>query len=405
MNIATVIADSAAAQAAVIRTDAEALACAERLAQQFDQGAAERDRERRLPYAELAAFSASGLWGITVPRRFGGAEVSSATLAKVIARIAQADGSLGQIPQNHFYALEVLRVNGSEAQQARLFNEALQGHRFGNALAEFTGRDSQQRSTRLLKTQEGWWVQGQKFYATGALFADRVPTSVIDEQGVQHLAFLPRSAPGLQVIDDWSGFGQRTTGSGSVRLDNVPVVPEDVVPFQAAFERPTSVGPFAQMLHAAIDIGIARGAYEATLAFVRERARPWPDSGVEAAHNDPLTLSDIGRVALRLHAAEAVLERAGGYLDAARAAPDAQNVAAASLAVATARALGTDISLLAGNKLIELGGTRASLAEDGLDRFWRNARVHTLHDPVRWKYHAIGNYHLNDQLPPRTGYL
>jgi SfnB family sulfur acquisition oxidoreductase len=378
---------------------------ADALAQDFATGASHRDRQRQLPVDELERFSASGLWGITVPRRFGGAEVSTITLAKVIARIAQADGSLGQIPQNHFYALEVLRVNGSEAQQQRLFSEALRGRRFGNALAEFTTRDAAQRTTRLIQGPNGWYVQGQKFYATGALFAQRVPTSVVDDQGVQQLAFLPKHAQGLRVIDDWSGFGQRTTGSGSVVLDQVPVDPQDVVPFQAAFERPTSVGPFAQILHAAIDIGIARGAYEATLAFVRSRARPWPDSGVNAATEDPLTLAEVGRVAIKLHAAEALLTRAGAHLDIARSAPDAQSVAAASLAVAAARALGTEVSLLAGNKLIELGGARASLAEDGLDRFWRNARVHTLHDPVRWKYHAIGNYYLNDQLPPRKGYL
>ena len=394
-----------AGHAAVIESDAQALDVAEALAEEFATGAAQRDRHRQLPFQALERFSASGLWGITVPRRFGGADVTCATLAKVIARIAQADGSLGQIPQNHFYALEVLRVNGSQAQQQRLFSEALQGHRFGNALAEFGTRDAAQRTTRLQQGPGGWTVHGRKFYATGALFAQRVPTSVIDDQGVQQLAYLPRNAPGLEVIDDWSGFGQRTTGSGTVLLDQVPVSPEDVVPFQASFERPTSVGPFAQILHAAIDIGIARGAYEATLAFVRERARPWPDAGIQAATDDPLTISDIGRVAIDLHAAEALLERAGAHLDIARSAPDAQSVAAASLAVAAARAVGTEVSLLAGNKLIELGGARASLAEDGLDRFWRNARVHTLHDPVRWKYHAIGNYHLNDQLPPRKGYL
>jgi SfnB family sulfur acquisition oxidoreductase len=393
------------AGAALIETDAQALEAAEALAQAFAIGAAQRDRERALPYAALERFSASGLWGITVPRRFGGAQVSSATLAKVIARFAQADGSLGQIPQNHFYALEVLRVNGTEAQQQRLFAEALAGVRFGNALAEFNTPNAALRTTRLHRHSAGWTVHGQKFYATGALFAQRVPTSVIDDQGVQHLAFLSRDAHGLKVIDDWSGFGQRTTGSGSVVLDQVPVLPEDVVPFQTAFERPTSVGPFAQILHAAIDIGIARGAYEATLAFVRERARPWPDAGIAAASEDPLTVSEIGRLAIDLHAAEAVLARAGAQLDIARATPTADSVAQASLAVAAARALGTEVALLAGNKLIELGGARACLIEDGLDRFWRNARVHTLHDPVRWKYHAIGNYHLNDQLPPRTGYL
>jgi SfnB family sulfur acquisition oxidoreductase len=389
----------------LIENDAQALYVAAQLAAQFALEAAQRDRERRLPHAELEAFSRSGLWGISVPRAFGGADVSSATLAKVIALISAADGSLGQIPQNHFYALEVLRVNGSLAQQQRLFAEALAGARFGNALAEINTPTSQVRTTSLTRDGDGFRISGRKFYATGALYAQRVPTSAVDEQGVQHMVFVDRNAPGLSIVDDWSGFGQRTTGSGTVLLDNVRVDARDVVPFQASFERPTSVGPLAQIIHAAIDTGIARGAYQDTLRFVREHARPWPDSGIEKATDDPLTISEIGRLAIRLHAAEALLERAGALVDRSRQAPDADSVAQASLAVAEARALSTEIALAAGSKLIELGGARASLAEHGLDRHWRNARVHTLHDPVRWKFHAIGNYPLNQQLPPRKGYI
>lgn len=388
---------------ALIGSDAEALEIANALAEVFRTGAAQRDRERLLPHAELERFSRSGLWAISVPKAFGGAGVSSVTLAKVIARIAQADGSLGQIPQNHFYALEVLRINGTAEQQRRLYGEVLQGVRFGNALAELGTRTSQDRTTRLIADGENFRIDGRKFYATGALYAQRIPTLAVDEQGVGHLAFVPRHAPGLEIIDDWSGFGQRTTGSGSVLLRQVPVAAADVVPFQASFERPTTVGPFAQLLHAAIDIGIARAAYEDTLTFVRNSSRPWIDSGVDKASDDPLTLKAVGRLAIHLHAAEALLERAGEILDLAQAAPDAASVAAASIAVAEARAIGTEGSLALSSKLLELAGSRATLAEHNLDRHWRNARTHTLHDPVRWKYHAVGNYHLNDALPPRRG--
>ncbi|UCJ16715.1 SfnB family sulfur acquisition oxidoreductase [Pseudomonas sp. MM211] len=388
---------------ALIGSDAEALEIANALAEVFRAGAAQRDRERLLPHAELELFSRSGLWAISVPKAFGGAGVSSVTLAKVIARIAQADGSLGQIPQNHFYALEVLRINGTLEQQRRLYGEVLQGVRFGNALAELGTKTSQDRTTRLIADGENFHIDGRKFYATGALYAQRIPTLAVDEQGIGHLAFVPRHAPGLDIIDDWSGFGQRTTGSGSVLLQQVPVAAADVVPFQASFERPTTVGPFAQLLHAAIDIGIARGAYADTLSFVRNSSRPWIDAGVDKASDDPLTLKAIGRLAIHLHAAEALLERAGELLDLAQAAPDAASVAAASIAVAEARAIGTEASLALSNKLLELAGSRGTLAEHNLDRHWRNARTHTLHDPVRWKYHAVGNYYLNDVLPPRRG--
>ncbi|MDZ5602983.1 SfnB family sulfur acquisition oxidoreductase [Pseudomonas sp. RP23018S] len=387
----------------IITSDRQALDVAEHIAQQLHTGSAERDRERRLPHAELALFSRSGLWAISVPKAFGGAGVSNVTLAQVIARIAQADASLGQIPQNHFYALEVLRVNGTQAQRQRLYAEVLAGRRFGNALAELGTKTAHDRTTRLTRDGAGYRIDGRKFYATGALYAQRIPTSVIDEQGQQQLAFVPADSPGLQVIDDWSGFGQRTTGSGSVQFEQVYVDAEDVVPFQSAFERPTPVGPLAQILHAAIDTGIARAAFEDATQFVRSRSRPWIDSKVDKASDDPLTLKSIGHLAIRLHAAEALLERAGEALDRAQADSTAETVAAASIAVAEARALSTEISLAAGTTLFELAGSQATLAEHNLDRHWRNARVHTLHDPVRWKYHAIGNYYLNDELPPRRG--
>ncbi|MCD5979490.1 SfnB family sulfur acquisition oxidoreductase [Pseudomonas quasicaspiana] len=390
-------------RAALIENDEQALHIAQELAAHFKRESAARDQERRLPHTELDLFSASGLWGISVPKAFGGAGVSNVTLATVIRLIAEADGSLGQIPQNHFYALEVLRVNGNADQQKRLYAEALAGLRFGNALAELGTKTAHDRTTCLTRDGEGYRINGRKFYATGALYAQRIPTSVIDENGVQQLAFVPADSEGLTVIDDWSGFGQRTTGSGSVVFENVYVEARDVVAFQTAFERPTTVGPLAQILHAAIDTGIARAAFEDALHFVRTRTRPWIDSGIEKAVDDPLTLSSFGKLSIRLFAAEALLDRAGEILDIAQADSNADNVAAASIAVAGARAISTEISLTAGSTLFELAGSQATLAEHGLDRHWRNARVHTLHDPVRWKYHAIGNYYLNDKNPPLRG--
>ncbi|WP_349971018.1 SfnB family sulfur acquisition oxidoreductase [Pseudomonas caspiana] len=390
-------------RAALIENDEQALHIAQELAAHFKRESAVRDQERRLPHAELDLFSASGLWGISVPKAFGGAGVSNVTLAKVIRLIAEADGSLGQIPQNHFYALEVLRVNGSPQQQQRLYAEALAGLRFGNALAELGTKTAHDRTTRLSRDGDGYRINGRKFYSTGALYAQRIPTSVIDENGVQQLAFVPADSEGLTVIDDWSGFGQRTTGSGSVVFENVYVDARDVVAFQSAFERPTTVGPLAQILHAAIDTGIARAAFEDALHFVRTRTRPWIDSGIEKAVDDPLTLSSFGKLSIRLYAAEALLDRAGQYLNIAQADTNAETVAAASIAVAEARAISTEISLAAGSTLFELAGSQATLAEHDLDRHWRNARVHTLHDPVRWKYHAIGNYYLNDKNPPLRG--
>jgi SfnB family sulfur acquisition oxidoreductase len=385
--------------------DVAAIEAARDLAAAFAAEAALRDQERRLPWAELDAFVASGLWAITVPREYGGTGVRTETLAEVTATIAAADGSLGQIPQNHFYALEVLRVGASAAQQRFFYQRVLAGERFGNALAEIGQKDFKRR-TRLSRDASGWRVDGRKFYCTGALYAHWIPTLVVAEEDGREatwLVFVPRDAQGVSITDDWDGFGQRVTGSGSVQFDGVRVEPEWIVPFQASFDRPTTIGPLAQILHAAIDLGQARGAFQAALKFVRERSRPWIDAEVARAADDPLLIVQFGDLAARLRGAEALLRRAARAVDAAQAAPDERSVAQASIAVAEARALTTTISLDAGSRLFELAGTAATLDGLGLDRFWRNARTHTLHDPVRWKYHAIGNYFLNDVLPPRHG--
>ncbi|MFX8597284.1 acyl-CoA dehydrogenase family protein, partial [Acinetobacter baumannii] len=79
--------------------------------------AIDRDRDRRLPIEEIEYFTASGLWGITVPRAFGGAGVSNVTLAEVTAIISAADPSIGQIPQNHYCLVDAVRIVGTEDQK------------------------------------------------------------------------------------------------------------------------------------------------------------------------------------------------------------------------------------------------------------------------------------------------
>ena len=386
-----------------IQNTAHALDVAGKLAAQFRTNAAQRDRDRHLPHNELADYFQSGLGAITVPEAYGGIAIDTPSLVTIFSRLSEADSSIGQIPQNHFYALELLRINGSEAQKKRLYAEVLAGIHLGNALAEFSSAAAHRRSTRLTEQDGGLFLDGDKFYATGALFADRIPTLAQNDQGEEYLVFVPRHQPGVTVIDDWSGFGQRTTGSGSVQFRHVSVDPEDSLPFHTAFTRPTALGPFAQIMHAAVDQGIARAAFNDLLHFVRTQARPWPDSQVEKAAQDPLTLDRIGRLAARLSAGEALLSLAGESVDLAQQHSDSENVARASIAVAKARAWTTELSLDAANLLFELGGARASLAENHFDRHWRNARTHTLHDPVRWKYPLIGNYVLNGVLPPRRG--
>ena len=394
-----------AVAARVLRDDAEVIAVATTLADSFARGASERDRDRRLPWEELDLFSQSGLWSMNVAKADGGPGVSYATVARVFAIVASGDASIAQIAQNHVSLIDILRFDPDPDRRRFLLGEALRGIRFGNALAERGGKTILDMATRITREGDGFAITGKKFYATGALFAHLVPVHAIDDDGRPVLAFVAGDAGGLEVVDDWSGIGQRTTGSGTVVLDSVKVAADHVVPSYLAFEQPSVHGAVAQIIHAAIDVGIAHRAIEETIAFVREHARPWADSGQDKASDDPFTIRDIADLKVKLHAAEAVLARAGRVIDAGLADENAETAAAASIAVAEAKVLTTEVALQAGNKLFELSGTRSALAALNMDRHWRDARVHTLHDPVRWKFHAIGNYVVNGIRPPRHSWI
>jgi SfnB family sulfur acquisition oxidoreductase len=384
----------------VIRSDREAIEVADALAKDFAATASERDRNRSKPIAELDTFSQSGLWSINVPKAFGGPEVSYVTLAKVIEIISAADPSIGQIPQNHLGVVAAIRTVSEPRQQQDLFAEILKGARLGNAFSEFKSKRAADFETTFVDKGDHVVVTGEKFYSTGALFAHLVPIVALDDQGRAWYAIADRSAPGLTVLDDWSSFGQRATFSGTTVIDNVRVPKSHLVPGYKGYDRPTADGAIFQIIQAAVDTGIAKNAIDDTIALVRGKARAWVDSAQERASDDPYTIHAIGDIVLRLHAAQALLEIAGHAVDRAVANPTQAIVAEAQVAVAEAKVLSTEAAIAATNKLFELVGARSTLSDLNLDRHWRNARTHTLHDPVRWKYAILGNYYLNGINPP-----
>ncbi|WP_219063741.1 SfnB family sulfur acquisition oxidoreductase [Pseudomonas sp. UMAB-08] len=392
--------------AKVLSNDAQAIAAAHELAQLARLQAAQRDRQRKLPWAQIEHFTRSGLGSISIPREYGGPQVSFVTLAEVFKIISAADPALGQIPQNQVGILHSLLGSASPTQKKQLFQSVLDGWRIGNAGPERGTKNTLDIKARITAKGDGFVLNGQKFYSTGALFAHWVAVKALNDDGQQVLAFVPRGTPGLRIVDDWSGFGQRTTASGTVLLNNVPVEAQHIVENWRLAQTPNIQGAVSQLIQAAIDVGIAREAIDDSIRFVRERSRPWIDANVERASDDLYVIADIGKLKLELHAAEALLRKAGQVLDEVNAAPvDVASAARASIAVAEAKVLTTEISLLASEKLFELAGSRATLAEFNLDRHWRNARVHTLHDPVRWKYHAVGAYHLNGTVPARHSWI
>ncbi|MFE9452809.1 SfnB family sulfur acquisition oxidoreductase [Streptomyces sp. NPDC006739] len=390
----------------VIADDAEAVAVAAALAEEFRAGAAERDAERRLPRAELDRLSASGLLAVTVPADHGGADVSARTLAEVFRLLGTADGSLAQIPQSHFAYVNVIRRQGTPEQQKFFFAELLAGRRLGNAQSEAGTRHVQDIRTRLSPRPDGSYVlDGVKHYSTGALFADWIPVLARAEDDALHVAYVPRDAPGLTVADDWDGMGQRTTASGTVRLDGVRVPADRVLPHHLTFRGPQLHGAVAQLLHAAIDTGIAAGALAEAAEFVRTKSRPWFESEAATAAQDPLLIQHFGELDLRVRASAALLREAAGTVDTARARLTDDTAAEASIAVAAAKVQAARTAVDVAGALFEVAGTRSALNSLNLHRHWRDARTHTLHDPTRWKVQHIGRYVLGGTRPPRHGLL
>ncbi|MFE3022224.1 SfnB family sulfur acquisition oxidoreductase [Streptomyces sp. NPDC059256] len=393
----------------VIGDDQEALAVAAGLAVEFRAGAAARDADRILPRAEVDRLSASGLLGITVPAAHGGADVSARTLAEVFRRLASADPSLAQIPQSHFVYINVLRRQGTATQQKFFFGEVLAGRRFGNAQSERNTRHVQDIRTRLSPRADGTrLLNGEKHYCTGALFADWIPVLARAENDALHVAYVASGAPGVTVVDDWDGMGQRTTASGTVRLVDVVVDAERIVPHHLTFEGPQLHGAVAQLLHAAIDAGITTGALAEAAAFVHAKSRPWFESvaeGYEKAVDDPLLIQRFGELDIQRRASDALLAVASDSVDAATRELTDETAARASIAVAAAKVHAARTAVEASSALFEVAGTRAALAPLNLHRYWRDARTHTLHDPARWKVQHIGRHALSGVRPPRHGLL
>ena len=406
---------STAAQPEVLFSATEALAAARSYACSIASGVIGRDRAGTVPYAELAALDASGLLGITVPAAHFGPDLSPVVLAEVIRTIAAVDPAIAQVPQAHFLFVDVLATHGTPAQQERLFTEVLDGARLGNGLAERGGQHAQDLRTRLLKGPDGphektLRLSGRKYYCTGAISARWIGVSALDDDGRLVLAFVERDAPGVQVGDDWDVMGQRATVSGSAVFDQVPVDPELVIPYGGAFEVPQQLGARAQLVHAAIQVGIAGGALRDAGDFVRTRARPFFEATragwADTAAADPHTIRRFGRLATQVRAAESLLASAAATLaEVTRFPRDAGEAARGSVAVAEAKAFASDVAVEVASDLFALAGASAADERLDLSRHWRNARTHASHDPVDWKYHHVGNYLLNDVLPPNHGQL
>jgi SfnB family sulfur acquisition oxidoreductase len=390
----------------------EAWAVARAFADSIASGVIERDRRGSLPVAELAEYDASGLLGITVPRAQGGSGLPPSVLAEVVRTIAAVDPAVAQAPQGHYLFTDVLVAFGSPAQRGRLLDDVLSGRRIANALAERGGAHAQDLKTRLMRAGGDGVVclNGRKYYATGALTAHWIAVTALDERDRLSLAFVEREAPGVTLDEDWDVMGQRATVSGGVSFEHVAVDPSLVLDYAACFDVPQQLGARAQLYHAAIQAGIARGALCEAREFLVSRARPFFEAARagwgQRAVEDPHTIHRFGRLSTQVAAAEALLREAALTLDQVGLVPaDAEAAARGSLAVARAKAFAGETAVAVASDLFSLTGASAVDERHDLSRHWRNARTHASHDPADWKYHHVGNYLLAGVLPPNHGQL
>lgn len=387
--------------------DAAILARAEAIAREISSGALERDQERILPVLQMELVKEARLHALRVPAAYGGPEASWLTTARVFLLLAEGDPNVAQAIQSQGVFIETLRADAPAGLRTRLLRTIAAGALVTNAVAERGGPFYGDARTTIREADGGFRLDGTKYYATGSAFAEFLFVSAKNEAGADVTAVIPSDRAGVTIVDDWNGFGQRTTASGTVKLEAVAVAPDEVFIPVAASARRWHAQAAAQVMHAAIDGGIARAAFEDALLLCREHGRPLREAGVARATDDPYVLEAIGAMSTEVEVAVALVERGARLLDRAADAffageQDEAADVAASIAVGQARIATAEAALSVSERLFEVANATGSDRRLGLDRHWRNARAHTTHDPLSYKFKFIGDFLLNGRIPPAT---
>jgi alkylation response protein AidB-like acyl-CoA dehydrogenase len=384
---------------------ADPLALAEQLAEQFAATAVERDQAGGHAAHERELIRDSGLLALSIPTQFGGQGAPWSTVYEVIRILARADSALAHLFGFHHLQLAGIALYGSAVQQRNLYTASVQQRLFwGNALNPLD------RRTKARATPGGYLLDGVKSFASGSVGSDWLTISAWDEAaGAALIAVLPTRQPGVLVEADWDAFGQRQTDSGNVRFDKV-YLPTALVlqaPGQAPTAQATLRSQVAQLVMTNLYLGIAQGAFEAARDYTLEESRPWFASGVNDATHDPFIQHRYGDLWLMLRPAAVLADQAAQLLDAAYAkgaALSARERGEVAVAGAEAKVLAHRAAIEIGNQMFELTGARSTSSRFGFDRYWRNARVHTLHDPIDYKLRDLGRYALEGRLPDPTPY-
>jgi alkylation response protein AidB-like acyl-CoA dehydrogenase len=349
-----------------IESEEEAIAVARTLSADFAVQSSERDINRILPYAELDALSQSGLTAITVPPEHEGLDVANALLGEIVAIIAEGDSSIAECLEFHFRVLEQLRVEAGEELKSILFARALAGERFATAVVAAPGA--------VVGSGLGYRLDGRSAPSPGILFADWVAVDGSAPDGTGITLYLPRDTDGLQLVDDWDGFGQRTNGAGTLVANQIPLAAGSAV-IGPQRDRSTAAA-LGALLHAGTDLGIARAAL----------------ANLQGA---PYT-SHVGKLAVDVETAAALVERAGGKLDFAQVNPSARSIEIALFSASAAKITASAAAVETANALFELSGNDVTSIGRNLDRHWRNARLRGVGAEADLLYRKAAEHHFGE---------
>lgn len=367
------------------------------------EGALEREHRRELPFEQVGWLRDAGFGALRVARSAGGAGASLEQLFRLLVELAHADSNVAHLLRGHFAFLEVQLVHPDPGERRRWAGRAVAGELVGNASSEVGNGGLWDTRTTVGPDVDGRWVlDGTKYYSTGSIFADWISVGAVRDDGERVTVPVRTDAPGVELRDDWDGFGQRMTGSGTTVLAGVEVDPTTVVPYAA--RRPSVLGSFFQLFLLATLAGIGRAVVTDAVAFVRPRTRTFGSSETPLPREDPLVLAVVGRLSSAAWTAEAAVLTAARELDdvvraAARGEARPEQYDEADLATYRAQVVVVDLVLRAATELFEVGGASATSEGRRLDRHWRNARTVASHNPVVAKQRIVGAWEVNGTSP------
>lgn len=384
---------------------------------QIARGEAARESRGELPRAEVKALLAQGFGALLVPADLGGAGLSYRDFFALVVRLGAADANVAHSFRNHYGFLNRLFSLDDQEKAAHWLRRAAAGELFANGVSDrvrprdATGRaDFGRFATTLARDADGFIVNGVKQYATGSIYADWLAIQATLDTGAETVTVvLPVDQPGVTVVDDWAGFGQRFTGSGTVILDNVCVGHARQILHRDNFRPGAEYGSsIAQLFLTAIIAGIVQGALDAALDLIKTRTQNLYFAPTVDPTADPLLQQRLGQLAANAFAAQSIILRAAEDLDRAVALPPAQRSAAThehALSAAKAKVVIDELGTQAATMLFDIGGASATHRDRQLDRFWRNARTISTHNPASYKARAIGAYLARGELLPKQGFF